>query len=169
MQTAERNFGIHTADAAAPALANRCAAGNSALVVGTYGADHYRSLLAVQGISVFTLPKRPRRLEVVEAAGALKLCREGLGPPCAVFVPMWKNVPKSVRGVLLRSADIVAVLLPVGDPDNAPPVFDADDMAAMYRYWIMMHYDEDESEAGWAAALSFEPEKVWTPDGAMWV
>jgi len=171
MKTAKRNYGVHIIDVAAPALANRVASGNSALVVGTNGAGRCRFLLDARGIKVITLSKRPRKIDVLEAAGVLRAYGKGLAPaPCVVFIPKWKNVPRTVRGALLESADVVAVLLPVYDRASVPAIFDADELTAAGKHWFKMNYDPDEygTETGWAAAITFEPEKIWTPDGAVW-
>lgn len=171
MRTAERNFeyGVYAGDLAASALANRAAAGNSALVVGSFGAERYRFLLSARGVAVMTLPACPQKKDVEGAAEALRAHREGFSAaPNAVFVPKWGNVPAG--SLLLQAADLVALLLPVSRASDIPPVF-SPDLAELYRQYIVMHCDDfdgiDSSVPGWAA-LSFEPRRSWTPDGAVW-
>ncbi|BAF60664.1 hypothetical membrane protein [Pelotomaculum thermopropionicum SI] len=174
MKTAERNFrcGVYTSDLAAPALANRVAAGSSALVVGSFGAEYYQFALETRGIKVMVIPEVPGDVDMILALAVLKSRREGfISVPCAVFTFKWRVIPNNIKRILLECADVIAVLLPVwGKGDIPAGIANAEELLALSEKWFSVHYDPDiePPASGWAAGLSFTPAQVWTPDGPMW-
>ncbi|NPV72309.1 MAG: hypothetical protein HPY89_00645 [Pelotomaculum sp.] len=174
MKTTERNFrcGVYASDLAAPALANRVAAGSSALVVGAFGAEYYRFTLESRGVKTVILPEAPEEVDLIIAIAILRSYREEfMSAPYAVFIPKLRNVPPKLQEILLDCVDVFAVLLPAwGKADIPAEISNVEELLALSEKWFSVHYDPDiePPASGWAAGLSFTPAQVWTLDGPMW-